>query len=95
MHLFLTLFVYALKQVIETGKTVLGDEHLLTLTSMNNLAFTWKEQGRHTNALALIKDCAQARQQVLGPEHPHTVSSLSTVTDWSRVVNDTVVCIIL
>ncbi|KAK4206289.1 hypothetical protein QBC37DRAFT_435162, partial [Rhypophila decipiens] len=49
-------------------------------TSMNNLAFTWKGQGRHADALALMDDCAQARQRVLGEEHPYTLSSLATVT---------------
>ena len=34
-------------QVMETRKRKLGADHPSTLTSMNNLAFTWKEQGRH------------------------------------------------
>ncbi|KAH8913126.1 hypothetical protein BR93DRAFT_871538, partial [Coniochaeta sp. PMI_546] len=54
-----------------------------TLTSMNNLAFTWKSQGRHQDALALMQDCVEARQRVLGPQHPDTLSSLATVSKWS------------
>ena len=67
---------------METSKTKLGADHPDTLTSMNNLAFTWKDQGRHTDALALMDDCAQARQRVLGAVHPDTLSSLAAVAKW-------------
>ncbi|KAK3338064.1 hypothetical protein B0H65DRAFT_477643 [Neurospora tetraspora] len=50
---------------------------------MANLAFTWNSQGRHEDALALMQDCVEARQRVLGPEHPDTLSSLATVSKWS------------
>jgi hypothetical protein len=36
---------------------VLGEEHPDTLTSMNNLAFTWKSYGRDHDALRLMKEC--------------------------------------
>ncbi|KAK3985963.1 kinesin light chain [Cladorrhinum sp. PSN332] len=70
-------------QVMETRKTKLGADHPSTLTSMNNLAFTWKSQGRHSDALALMEECAQARQRLLGAEHPDTLSSLAAVAEWS------------
>jgi hypothetical protein len=38
-------------QVMETRNRVLGDEHPDTLTSMNNLAFTMKEQERREDAI--------------------------------------------
>jgi hypothetical protein len=43
--------------VIKTSKKKLGADHPDTLTSMNNLAFTWKGTGRETEALRLMKDC--------------------------------------
>lgn len=43
------------------------EEHLYTLTSMASLAFTFSFQGR---------------KQVLGPQHPHTTSSLETLNGW-------------
>ncbi|KAK0713243.1 hypothetical protein B0T26DRAFT_716856, partial [Lasiosphaeria miniovina] len=52
---------------------------------MNNLAFTWEDQGRRGDALALMEDCAQARRRVLGEEHPYTLSSLAAVAEWSRL----------
>ena len=45
-------------QVMETRKTKLRADYLDTLASMNNLAFTWKNQGRYRDALALIEDYA-------------------------------------
>ena len=36
-------------QVMETTKRVLGERHPDTLTSMNNIAFTWKKQGRNVH----------------------------------------------
>ena len=49
---------------------VLGEEHPDTLTSMANLAFTWKDQDRHADALALMMECVQVLQQVLCLVHP-------------------------
>jgi hypothetical protein len=46
---------------------VLGEEHPYALTSMASLAFTFSFQGR---------------KQVLGPQHPHTTSSLETLNGW-------------
>ena len=34
---------------METSATMLGSEHLDTLTSMNNLVFTWQRQGHFTD----------------------------------------------
>jgi hypothetical protein len=65
---------------METRKRVLGLEHPSTLTSMNNLAFTWKEQGRDTDAFGLINQCVQLRARVLGVKHPHTLSSTAVLT---------------
>ncbi len=41
-------------QVMETRKTKPGADHPHTLISVNNLVLIWKDQGRHTDALALI-----------------------------------------
>lgn len=38
-------------QVMETSKKKLGEDYSSTLTSMNNLAFTWKAQRRDANTL--------------------------------------------
>ncbi|KAK3391294.1 hypothetical protein B0H63DRAFT_390716, partial [Podospora didyma] len=70
-------------QVMETSKTKLGADHAHTLISMNNLAWTWKDQGRHSEPVALMKACAQAQRRVLGQKHPNMLSSLAIVAKWN------------
>jgi hypothetical protein len=80
---FLEFSMLVESQVMETFKMTLGADHRDTLTSMGNLAFTWKDQGHHTAALALMEDCVQVCQRVLSPAHPHTLSSSAIVAKWS------------
>jgi len=61
---------------------VLGEEHPDTLTSMNNLAYTWKGQGRDEEAIKLMSECVQLRTQILGAGHPFTLSSLAALDGW-------------
>jgi hypothetical protein len=48
---------------METMVRVLGEEHPSMLTSMNNLAFTWKERGRNVEAVKLMHECVQSRDE--------------------------------
>ena len=61
-------------QVIETRKTVLGQEHPDTLTSMSNLALTYQSQGRWKEAEELEVQVMQTSLTVLGEEHPDTLA---------------------
>ncbi|KAL8855304.1 MAG: hypothetical protein Q9178_008058, partial [Gyalolechia marmorata] len=67
---------------------VLGDEHPHTLTSIANLASTYRNQGRLKEAEELEVQVMQTRKRVLGEEHPHTLSSMAhlahTWTSQSR-----------
>ena len=67
---------------METGKRVWGDEHPSTLTSMHNLAFTWKIFGRHAEAVELMEKCVLLRASVLGVDHPDSRSSAATLVEW-------------
>ena len=69
-------------QVMESRKTKLGEKHPSTLTSMNNLAFTWKGQGREAKATHLMDKWVQSRERVLGINHADTFSSSDTVIGW-------------
>ena len=69
-------------QVMEISKRVLGEEHPDTLTGMNNLAFTMKEQGRTVEAIKLMTECVQLRNEVLGTEHPDALSSTAALSEW-------------
>ncbi|KAN0076607.1 hypothetical protein V8E54_006749 [Elaphomyces granulatus] len=73
-------------QVMETRKTVLGPEHPDTLTSMANLASTFRNQGQWTEAEKLEVQVMETRKTVLGPEHPDTLDSMQNLasTFWGQ-----------
>jgi hypothetical protein len=64
---------------METSLRVLGQEHPDTLTSMNNLAWTLKSQGRNDEALELITKCVQLSTQKLGANHPNINGRTSAI----------------
>jgi len=49
---------------------------------MGNLAFIWESQGRLDEALDLMRRCVEFQQQILGPNHPHTVFNRSALREW-------------
>ena len=69
-------------RAMETRKRVLGEEHPDTLTSMNNLAWTWKSCSRDAEALELITKCQQLLQSRLGDLHPNTLACTRTMKSW-------------
>ena len=71
-------------QVMETKTRVLGAEHPDTLTSMNNLAFTWKGQGRVAEDIKLMEKCVQLQALVLGADHPHNTCSFISYTPITK-----------
>ena len=66
-------------QAIETRKRVLGAEHLDTLSSMANLASTYRNQGRWKEAEELEVQVKDTRKRVLGAEHPDTLTSMNNL----------------
>ena len=61
---------------METHKRVLGAEHPDTLTSINNLASTYRNQGRWKEAEELEVQVIETRKGVLDAEHPDTLASM-------------------
>ncbi|KAF2647279.1 hypothetical protein K491DRAFT_550195, partial [Lophiostoma macrostomum CBS 122681] len=57
-------------EVMETHKTKLGADHPSTLTSMANLASTYRNQGRWEAAEALEVEVMETRKTKLGADHP-------------------------
>lgn len=53
-------------RVMERSKTALGEEHPSTLTSMANLAATYRKQGRDQITMELMAECVQLRKRKLG-----------------------------
>ncbi|KAF8517759.1 hypothetical protein BU17DRAFT_91618 [Hysterangium stoloniferum] len=80
-------------QVLETQKQLLGPEHPSTLRSMGNLASTMSDLGKYTEAQELEvqnlgKDTEaqelevqvlEAYKQLLGPEHPDTLTYMGNL----------------
>jgi tetratricopeptide (TPR) repeat protein len=71
---------------VETRKSVLGQEHPDTLTSMGSLASTYLNQGRWTEAEELNVQVMETRKRVLGQEHPDTLTSMANLasTYWNQ-----------
>jgi hypothetical protein len=64
---------------METFKRVLGQEHPDTLTSMANLASTYRDQGRWKEAEELQATELEISSRVLGQEHPGTLTSMANL----------------
>ncbi|BCR88831.1 uncharacterized protein ACHE_50029A [Aspergillus chevalieri] len=73
-----------LVQVMEIRKQVLGPEHPSILTSMANLASTYRNQGRWKEAEELQLQVMETWKQVLGPEHPSTLTSMANLASTYR-----------
>lgn len=56
---------------MEARKKKLGADYPDTLTSMHNLAFAWKEQGRDEEAIRLMHECVLSLTRVLGQASDH------------------------
>ena len=57
--------------VMDMRKKLLGAEHPDTLSSMANLAATYRYQGRWNEAEQLEVQVMEKRKKLLGTEHPH------------------------
>lgn len=69
--------------MLEASKRVLGEGHLETLSSMSNLALTWKSLGRDQDAMELMQRVLHLRTDILGSEHSYTVASAEILDDWT------------
>jgi hypothetical protein len=73
-------------QVMETRKTKLRADHPHTLSSMANLASTYRKQGRWDEAEKLEVQVMETSKTKLGEDHPHTLSSMANLasTYWKQ-----------
>ena len=58
-----------MERVVEVYKRTLGEEHPMTLSSMNDLVIRYSEAGRGQEALELTERVVEARKSTLGKEH--------------------------
>ncbi|KAI5365711.1 hypothetical protein J4E82_011248 [Alternaria postmessia] len=71
-------------QVMQTMKRLLTTEHPATLTSMANLAETYRNQGRWKEAEELQVQVMQTMKRVLATEHPSTLSTMTNLAETYR-----------
>ncbi len=58
----------------------MGAEHSSTLNSRHHLAAAYREAGRADEAVPLLEQTLQARERVLGSDHPDTVNTRNLLT---------------
>jgi hypothetical protein len=85
------------KQVMDMRKRILGEEHPMTLLSMQSLADIWRLMGELCDpdmpirvevlgdALALYKECARLRDQILGPDHADTQETYTGLAECQEL----------
>ncbi|RDW58624.1 hypothetical protein BP6252_13100 [Coleophoma cylindrospora] len=71
-------------QVMEIRKEKLGEDHLSTLTSMSDLAVTYRKQGRWHEAEELGSQVIEIRREKLGEDHPDTLTSIANLAETYR-----------
>ncbi|KAF6843413.1 Kinesin light chain 5 [Colletotrichum musicola] len=72
------------RQAVTIRTEILGQEHPSTLTSMANLASTYRNQGRWKEAEELEVRVMEMWKRVLGEEHPHTLTSMANLAATYR-----------
>jgi Tetratricopeptide repeat len=78
---------------MKTRKKKLGAEHPDPLTSMKNLAFTWKGTSKETETVRLMEECVQSRKRALRLNHPDTLPSCSALAAWKAEQEDVVLSV--
>ncbi|KAM3470257.1 hypothetical protein MY5147_006524, partial [Beauveria neobassiana] len=68
----------------ETNKMKLGADHPSTLTSMANLASTYRNQGRWEEAEGLEVQVIETSKTKLGADHPDTLASMANLASTYR-----------
>nr|OQO18566.1 hypothetical protein B0A51_14525 [Rachicladosporium sp. CCFEE 5018] len=72
------------RAVLMLDRNLLGEEHVNTLKSMNNLALTYRHQGLFKEAEKLHVEVLEAQRRVLGEEHLDTLGSVHNIAITHR-----------
>jgi tetratricopeptide (TPR) repeat protein len=71
--------VIGFEQIVTEEKKSLGEKHPDTLTSMNDLAMTYSDQGRWKEAEELQVQVMETGKRVLGADHPDTLANMNNL----------------
>jgi hypothetical protein len=66
-------------QVLDARNRILGVEHPDTIRAMANLAATYQNLGKYTEAEKLEMQVLDARNRILGVEHPDTINAMANL----------------
>lgn len=72
--------LYCEKALVISEK-INGKNHINTLSSLNNLANIYYDQGKYEEAVRLHEQVLAIRHRVLGEEHPDTATSLNNLAN--------------
>ncbi|EXA48836.1 hypothetical protein FOVG_05494 [Fusarium oxysporum f. sp. pisi HDV247] len=67
------------REVFEKRQRILGDEHLSTISAMNNLGSTLSNQGKLDEAASMRTDVLEIRRRILGDKHPSTITAMNNL----------------
>ncbi len=87
-YLDLGLYPQALEQLertVEIRRGTLGEDHVDTLQSMNNLSVLYLQQGDAPRAEPLFARILEVRRRLLGEEHPDTLISMNNLAAAYRI----------
>src|SRR5262249_22960551 len=66
---------------LDIRRRVLGEEHPDTLTSVNNVASIYRDEGKYRDAELLYFGLSKSMSRALGETHPNTLTTLSNLAD--------------
>ncbi|KAL7755426.1 hypothetical protein ACKLNR_014524 [Fusarium oxysporum f. sp. zingiberi] len=72
------------KAAVQARSCILGLDHPLTLNSINNLASTYRKQGRWEEAEKLFVEVMEMSKAKLGVDHPSTLTSMANLASTYR-----------
>ena len=67
--------------MLEISRKVLGEEHHSALVSMKNLAMTYGDQGKHSQALELLEDCYKIEERLYEPNDGRIQMTLGFIAE--------------
>jgi tetratricopeptide (TPR) repeat protein len=70
---------------LDDCRRMLGNDHPHTLSSLNNLAITYRIAGQLDKAVTLYEEALADRERVLGSDHPDTLASRNNLAFAYRV----------
>ena len=74
--------------VYNARKEILGDNHLDTLSSLNNLASSYSDLGDYSKACELENLVYNAKKEILGEKHPNTLTALDNLACYHSDLGD-------